>query len=239
MIREARAVLLLLLGNAILSLALRGDHVDYVKPVMRWPLVAAGALTALLGLTQLISVLRAPKGKQIREHATGGNLGHDHGHGPRVAWLLVAPVFAILVIAPPPLGSFAAARDDGTVAQPTDSGFPPLPEGVNTLSLTEYSVRAVWDSGLTLTGRQVSMTGFATPAPNGNWYLTRMTLVCCAADAQARKVEIRGVAAPPTDSWVQVLGTFTPSQAAKQQDAIAVLVAEQVTPVETPDDTYE
>ncbi|MGQ0630770.1 MAG: TIGR03943 family putative permease subunit [Sporichthyaceae bacterium] len=238
MIREARAVLLLLLGNAILGLALRGDHVDYVKPVMRWPLVATGALVALLGLVQLISMLREHKRDRGHEHSERG--GHEHDHGPRVAWLLVLPVFAILVIAPPPLGSFAAARDDGTVAQPTESVFPPLPEGGPTrLSLTEYSVRAIWDTGLTLTGRQVVMSGFATPAENGNWYLTRMTLVCCAADAQARKVEIRGAPAPPTDSWVQVEGTFTPSEAANQEDAIAALDAQTVTAVEAPEDTYE
>lgn len=83
------------------------------------------------------------------------------------------------------------------------------------------------------------MVGFATPAQNGNWYLTRMTLVCCAADAQARKVEIRGASAPATDSWVQVLGTYAPSEQANQEDAVAALDAQAVTAVEAPEDTYE
>lgn len=117
MIREARAVVLLLLGNAMLRLALGGGYVDYVKPAMRIPLIVAGAALALLGAGRLLEL--------VLGHAHG----HGHDHGPRVAWLLVLPVFAILLIAPPPLGAYAAGRESGAVARPASTEYAPLPAG--------------------------------------------------------------------------------------------------------------
>lgn len=84
--------------------------------------------------------------------------GHDHSHGPRVGWLLLAPFLLIGFVVPPPLGSFAAARDDGQ-ARPSSDTFDissDLPEGeVVEMSLTEYQTRALYDESRSLEGRTV------------------------------------------------------------------------------------
>lgn len=243
MIREAQAVVLLLLGNAVLRLGLGDGHLDYVKPSMQIPLIVSGALLAVLGAARLLELVRR---RPVAAHTvpdpvvTGHQHGHDHSRGPRVAWLLVLPVFAILLVAPPPLGSYAAGRDDGTVAAPTGAAaYPALPAGDPVeLPLEDYAVRAVWDAGRTLSGRTVELTGFVTPGQNGGWYLTRMTLVCCAADARAIKVDIRGAAAPPADTWVRLRGTYRPSADPDPEKAVPVLDAEDVTEIAAPNETY-
>ncbi len=240
MIREARAVVLLVLGNAILRLAITGNHVDYVKPEMRIPLLIAGAALSLLGLARLLETVF---GRPIKiAAAVGGDHHHEeHDHAPRVAWLLVLPVFAILLIAPPPLGSYAAARDDARVARPDEiPQFPALPAGeLAPLTLAEYAVRAVWDAGRTLADRTVQLTGFVTPGERGEWYVTRISLVCCAADSLATKIEVRDAPAPPADTWVQVRGHYLPSADPDPEKAVPVIGVDRLTEVPAPNETYE
>ncbi len=166
--------------------------------------------------------------------------GHLHASGPRIAWLLVLPVLAIFLVAPPALGSYAAARDSATVAPPAESEFPPLPPGDPTpVRVADYAVRAVWDGGRSLHGRTVTMSGFATPREGGGWYLTRMSLSCCAADALATKVEVREAPAPPTDSWVALTGSWLPSERMESEDGVPVVRALDVRAVDPPHDPYE
>ncbi|NUP30650.1 MAG: TIGR03943 family protein [Streptomycetaceae bacterium] len=180
------------------------------------------------------------------EHAaSAGSHGHDHSQGPRVAWLLCLPVIALFLIAPPALGSYTAERSDNVVAKPAaktvDAGFPALPPG-DPLDMTvgDFSVRAVWDTADTLKDRNVRLTGFVTPGPNGTWYVTRLVISCCAADATARKVEIHGLAAPPTDAWVQVTGTWLKSAGPPASEStIPALTAAKLDRIPTPKEPYE
>jgi uncharacterized repeat protein (TIGR03943 family) len=165
--------------------------------------------------------------------------GHAHG-GPSIAWLLVLPVVAIFVVAPPALGSYAAGRESGAVAAPTDSSFPPLPEAeVVTMSVSDYAVRAVWDAGSSLSGRTVRLSGFASPGPDGGWYLTRMALSCCAADARAIKVEVRGAEPPPADTWVELTGAWEPSAKPRSDDGVPVVRARELRRIDPPRQRYE
>jgi len=168
--------------------------------------------------------------------------GHDHASGgPRIAWLLVLPVLAIFLVAPPALGSYAASRDAGTVGQPTDESYPPLAEGDPVpVSLGEYAIRAVWDEGRTLDGRTVRMAGFVTPTGDGNgWYLTRMMLSCCAADGRAIKVLVQDAAAPPPDTWVELTGEWVPGGGVRRDDAIPMVQAAEVKQIPAPKNPYE
>jgi uncharacterized repeat protein (TIGR03943 family) len=157
-----------------------------------------------------------------------------------VAWLLCLPVFAIFLVAPPALGSYAAERDAGTVAKPSGSSdYPPLPAGDPVpVPMSEFAVRAVWDSGKTLRGRNVQLSGFVTPKPGGGWYLTRMMLSCCAADARAVKVEVRDVPAPRADTWVEVVGSWVDEGKAPAEDVIPVMTTSSVRPIPVPKDPY-
>jgi uncharacterized repeat protein (TIGR03943 family) len=237
--RAYQAVLLILVGAALGSIGIDGRYLHYLKPAMHVPLLIAAAAFMAIGVAEL-AALRRPTVRRVTPNGCSeGAQGHDH-HLPRAGWLLVLPVLAIGFVAPPALGSWAAERDSDTVAEPESSDFAALPAGDPVLiPLSEYGVRAVWDDGRTLAGRTVEMIGFASPRQGGGWYLTRMTLTCCAADALATKVEVRGAAAPPTDSWVRVVGRYVPSGAANPSLAAPAVEAVEISPVDEPQNPYE
>jgi uncharacterized repeat protein (TIGR03943 family) len=258
--REAQSVVLFVLGVAVLRISIDGSYLRYVKEWLQPLLIASGAGLVILalvaawadGLLRRLPEQRAapvssgdgtaaPAGDSPDADAEGHADAHEHA-GPRVAWLLLLPVLAIFLIAPPALGSYAASRDAGTVAQPADdAGLPPLPPGDPvTMSLSDYSVRAIWDEGRTLQGRMIKMSGFVTPREDGGWHLTRMALNCCAADARAVKVEIRGGPDLPPDTWVEVVGQWSPTaKDVDVLDAIPALVPSDVRKIEQPREPYE
>jgi uncharacterized repeat protein (TIGR03943 family) len=247
--REAQSVVLFVLGVAVLRISIDGTYLRYVKEWLQPFLIASGAgLVALAlvaawadGLLRRLPEQQPAAGPADAPVETHGQGGHAHG-GPRVAWLLLLPVLAIFLVAPPPLGSYAASRDSGAVAQPADdTGLPPLPAGDPVpMSLGDYSVRAIWDEGRTLQGRTVKMTGFVTPREGGGWHLTRMALSCCAADARAIKVEVRDGPPLPPDTWVEVVGHWSPVPADVDAiDAVPALAAGEVRQIEQPHNPYE
>ncbi|GAA2301531.1 hypothetical protein GCM10010234_50570 [Streptomyces hawaiiensis] len=178
-----------------------------------------------------------------------GSAGHDHGPtghghgsaGPRVAWFLTLPALALLLFPPPALGSYSAEREAGRRADQGVGTFPALPSGNPVdLALGEFGSRAVYDSGRSLTGRTVRLTGFVTRDDDGTWYVTRLLVSCCAADATAAKAEVRGAQAPPVDTWVTVTGTWHPEGELGSAAAWPpVLDAGSVRQVPQPDDPYE
>ncbi|MER6175294.1 hypothetical protein [Streptosporangium sp. NPDC001681] len=64
------------------------------------------------------------------------------------------------------------------------------------------SRRICWDDDKkSLIDREVKLTGFVSPArKKGQWYVTRMQIACCAADAFPPKIAVKGLRAPPTDT---------------------------------------
>jgi uncharacterized repeat protein (TIGR03943 family) len=243
---EAQSVLMVLVGGAVLRISVGDVYLRYVKEGMRPFLLAAGVILLVLGLVGVWREFRAARraaGAAAEHEGPDGDAdrGHDHAHGPRAAWLLCLPVFAIFLVAPPALGSYAASREEATVARPAGtSDFPPLPAGDPArISVSEYAVRAVWDSGRSLAGRAVAMSGFVTPRKEGGWYLTPMALSCCAADARAVKVEVRDAEAPPTDTWVEVTGTWVEGGPPDAAGAVPVVAARDVRPVPVPRNQYD
>lgn len=230
--RMSQGLVLLLLGGAVLRIsAFSTSYLNYVKPGFRPFLIAAGAAVFILGVISLVQEWRKPQVSAARraaespgahmdteEHADGH--GHDHSRGPRVAWLMCLPVFAIFLIAPPALGSFAAARDDTAPPPPPPDvveAYAPLHEGAPiAMPIGEFVGRAWGDPQRSLTGKQVRLTGFVVKSKkNDAWYVTRMQLACCAADAIALKVAVRGAPAPAENTWVEVTGTWIPPKSSK------------------------
>jgi uncharacterized repeat protein (TIGR03943 family) len=169
---------------------------------------------------------------------------HGHAHHPagsRLAWLLALPALALLLFPPPALGSYSADREAAHRAAQGVGTFPALPtEDPVELTLAEFSSRAVYDSGRSLKGRTVRMTGFVTHGDDGTWYLTRLAVTCCAADATTSKVEVRGVDALPADTWITVTGAWHPKGTLGSEEAWPpVLDAATVTRVKQPADPYE
>lgn len=235
--RDVQAVILILVGGAILRISIGDTYLNYVKESMRPWLIASGATLAVLGILALIDVLRRGRADESTPH----DEPHEHhGHGPRAAWLLLLPVMAIFLIAPPALGAYAAARDTTNAIQPREAKAPPLPAGDPVqISVSDYVGRAVWDEGRTLEGRTVQMTGFVTPNPEGGWWLTRLALACCAADAIASKVQTLDTPDLPENTWVTVTGGWTPGGGTKSDTAIPLLTVAEVIEVPQPKNPYE
>lgn len=203
--RQAQAVVLLLVGGAVLRASLTDLYLRYVKQGLRPFLIVAGVLLVAAAVATLWYELRGGRADDGHtEH------GHAHAHGPWVGWLLVLPVFALLLVAPPALGSYAASRTGTALTQV--SGFPPLPPGDPArITVLDYASRAVFDAGRSLRDRKVLLTGFVVKGADGRAYLARMVLSCCAADARPVKVGLAGDV--PTDlapdTWLAVTGRYT------------------------------
>ncbi|MEV7883899.1 TIGR03943 family putative permease subunit [Streptomyces sp. NPDC002817] len=240
--RYGPALLLVLVGAAILRIsAFSALYLRYVQAGLRPYLVVSGAALVLLGIAMAVVRRSADDGHDDDGHDDDGD-HHDHAHhGPRVAWLLTLPALALLLFPPPALGSYSAEREAAQRAAQGVGVFPALPAGDPVeLGVGEFSSRAIYDSGRSLKGRTVRMTGFVTHGDDGTWYVTRLLVSCCAADATTSKVEIRGADALPADTWVTVTGTWHPKGKLGTDGAWPpVLDAASVKRMKQPADPYE
>ncbi|MGW1268908.1 TIGR03943 family putative permease subunit [Streptomyces sp. NPDC002491] len=255
--RQAQSAVLFLLGAALLHAGATDLYLRYVKAGLRPLLLAAGAVLIVTALATAWYERRRTRGGHGDGGGDGGGSGHrargGHGDGsgrgdghahpePRVAWLLILPLLALILVAPPALGSYSATRT-GTALQeplayPSLSAADPLP-----LSVVDYAGRAVYDHGRTLAGRTVRLTGFVALDHAGTPYLVRMALNCCAADAQPVKVGLVGRIPPvlQPDTWLAVTGVYTPRVVRDPVNGgpIPFLEVTDARPVPTPRDPYD
>ena len=243
--REAQDNLLLLIGALMLHVGLTDLHLRYVKPSMQPLIVLTGAGLLAIGLVGVVRTVRR-SGAPAEPPADGAGLdehGHAHHAGPRAAWLLVLPLLVMATVTPPTLGSYAAARSSTSIETP-EYAPPPLPapvDGAVDLSLTDYYTRVLYDPEQ-LRGIPVRLSGFVT-AVDGEWYVTRIALSCCAADGRPIKVLADGPASrpvPAADTWVEVVGTYTtPRVPAGEEDAAIALEVRELREAPRPQNPYE
>ncbi|MEU9432400.1 TIGR03943 family protein [Streptomyces sp. NPDC048252] len=238
--RFVQVGLLVLGGLGLLHTSLFTDeYLRYVKEGMRPLLVASGVLLLVLGVAEAWA---APPPEEQGESGDGHQgHGHDHSRVPRVAWLLFLPVLSLLFYAPPALGSYTASREPAKAVAVQDDAFDPLPAtSPLPITLTDFTQRVQQDRSRAIRGRAVVMTGFVTPAPGkqDGWYLTRIIVNCCAADASSVKVLVRGIAAPKADTWVNVTGTWRGSGTLGTSSAAVALDARGVQKVRKPSNAY-
>ena len=228
-------MVLLLVGGAILRASFTDLYLRYVKEGLRPFLIAAGVLLVAAAVATLWYELRSKHPAHDDDH------GHSHRE-PMVAWLLVLPVFALLLVAPPALGSYAANRA-GTALQET-SDFPPLPAGDPVqVGLVDYATRAVYDDGKSLDGRRVVLTGFVLIGDDKAPYLARMTLSCCAADARPVKIGLDGSVPSglAADTWLEVVGRYTTKSTTDEVNGgvIPYIEVEEHRRIDAPSNQYE
>jgi len=238
---EAQGGMLLLSGGMVARMALADTYLLYVKAGMRPLLLLSAAVLLVLGGLRLIAGLRSPRADQHDPDLGGGTAG----------WLLVVPVLAVALVTPSPLGAFAAGRSALRPVVAAGSSFEPLapgPDGVADLTVTNFLRRALFDERRSLDGARVRLVGLVAPDPSitpgspGGFRLTRFVLTCCAADARPMQVAVRSLPAtvPPTDAWVEVVGTWRPgSGAAGAGGPLPELDAERVGRVRRPAEPYE
>ncbi|MEU3936672.1 TIGR03943 family protein [Streptomyces sp. NPDC029044] len=229
--RLAQTALLFLLGATLLHAATTDLYLRYVKEGLRPLVLLAGAVLIATAAATLWYDRRTPADDP-----------HPHRE-PRVSWLLALPVLALILVAPPALGSYSAAHTGTALTKPF--GFPALPDGDAPLRLAvaDYAGRAVYDDGRSLHDRRLKITGFVTLDRKGTPYLVRMGLNCCAADAQPVKIALTG-AIPPVlrpDTWLEITGTYTPRRMKDPVNGgpIPYLKVTTARPVPTPHDPYD
>ncbi|MGW2489336.1 TIGR03943 family putative permease subunit [Streptomyces sp. NPDC001606] len=240
--RQSQAAVLFLLGAALLHAGSTDLYLRYVKTGLRPLLLASGAV--LIATAVATAWYERRRARHHREHSGPDEHGPDrHSHPePRLSWLLLLPLLALILIAPPALGSYSALRAGTALQKPY--GYGPLPGGDPVpLSVVDYASRAAYDHGRSLHGRPVRVTGFLALDRSGAPYLVRMALNCCAADAQPVKIALTGDLPPVLrpDAWLEVTGTYTPRLARDpvNNGPVPYLKVTGTRPVPVPHDPYD
>ncbi|WP_162605522.1 TIGR03943 family putative permease subunit [Jiangella ureilytica] len=239
---RAQGILLLAIAAVSIRLGLTDAALAFVKPGLQPALLGTGIGLAVLGAHGLRRAYRRPPEADV------AHPGAHHDHAPGVAWMLAIPLLTLLLVAPAPLGSFAAARQGSTPPAMSPAGFAELPEprdGAVDLSLRDYVGRALFDPATSLDGVRVRLIGFVTPPEDdadGSYLLTRFAVNCCAADALAFTVEVLGDEARPTETWLEIEGRWQPRDGHEPGTASAeppLLIADRITPIDQPGEPYE
>jgi uncharacterized repeat protein (TIGR03943 family) len=233
----------LLAGAVLLRLTITDTYQRYVRVGMGpWLLIAGVALVGL-GIATLVRSFRRPASADDHDH---DDQDHDHDHGESVGWLLLAPIAALLLVAPPTLGSYGVDRGaavDVTAGAPAfdnldaGAGAGPVP-----MTLLEFSQRAFDHDGETFAGVAVQLTGFVAGGGGGEGFrLARYQIACCAVDAAPVIVRVVGTTgdAPRRDQWVTVAGNFASSGDPDSADEVPELSATTVVAIDPPEDPYE
>ncbi|MFD4598390.1 TIGR03943 family putative permease subunit [Streptomyces sp. NPDC058464] len=248
--RQAQAAVMFLVGGALLHAGGTDLYLRYVKAGLQPLVLAAGAVLIVAALaTAWYEWKRARTRKGAAPEAHPETEAHPdthpeaHAHPePRISWLLVLPLLALILVAPPALGSYSALRTGTALQQPY--GYLKLPKSDPIpLNLVDYAGRAAYDHGRSLAGHQVRIEGFVAVDSAGTPYLVRMALNCCAADAQPVKVGLTGKIPPvlQPDAWLQVTGTYTTKRTRDpvNNGPIPFLQVTDAKPIPTPADPYD
>jgi uncharacterized repeat protein (TIGR03943 family) len=184
----------------------------YLRPTMRPWLILAGGFLVLIGVMRIVQGVRRT-----------GSVTQDDGHGHhRVGWLLALPVCVAVIVAPGALGSFAADRQSQLRMLP--SGDFDLEGYLRSHSFGGQAPRLTLSMFISaadserhrrqLSSQPVRLVGFAADTDHADRFLlTRFTIGCCAGDAQALQVDVRGLERPPPpdETWVEVEGDYDPA----------------------------
>jgi uncharacterized repeat protein (TIGR03943 family) len=160
--------------------------------------------------------------------------------------MLLMPVLAIFLVAPPALGADSVNRAGGrTVAseqrqdQVIKTKFPPLPAGsVVPMRMADVATRAAWDATNSLNGRTLELTGFVVHDASGV-YVARLVITCCAADAMPVKARLVGAEGLTDDQWITVTGQVRPDSAVQADNYVPVFDTTSIKKIGTPSDPYE
>jgi len=221
----------MLVGAVLLRLTIAGTYRRYVR-VGRGPWLAiAGVAVIVLGLVTLWHAGRRTYTLDAHGHTEGGA-------GVRAGWLLLTPIAALLLVAPPTLGSYGIGRGAVVDIRAGAPVFDALRRGADPVPMTllEFGQRAFEHDGASFNGVAVQLTGFVARVEQRAFQLARYQIACCAADAAPVVIRVVGVYgdAPERDQWVTVTGTFRSGG-----DEIPELAATAIVQIAAPEDPYE
>lgn len=242
------ALLLASVAGLTLRLSLTDGIYRYLRPSMRPWLTASGVFIAGLALATVVTAQRERRQGSHRASTRASLVG----------WFLVVPLVVAVSTDPGALGAFAvrqqadaryAAPDDfhldTYLASHTTGGQTPVLQFKQFLAAAGGSS----DDRQLLASTTVRLTGFVVhqedDAP-GAFTLARLMVGCCAGDASALMVTVRGYDGEPLpdDEWIEVTGRFDQRLTSQQpQDRIAgptpVLAMASLRHVDEPREPYE
>jgi uncharacterized repeat protein (TIGR03943 family) len=205
--------------------------------LLPWLAAVAFGMIALA----LISMVRDAR----RDHGDAAH-DHDHAYHGRIGWLIALPVVLLAFVVPPALAPQAAEPVAVTLsANDFRQPFPPLPSGrAPEISMKDVMRRAALDSAGTLYGRLITLIGFTLRTDN-RVDLARVSIFCCAADAQLARVHLAGAAADEAgqladNTWVRVEGVVIPPVAGADPAAVEMptMTVSTMATIPAPADTY-
>jgi uncharacterized repeat protein (TIGR03943 family) len=233
-VTAAGATISLLIGAVLLRLTLTDTYLRYVRDELGPFLLIAGLAVAALGVVTLVRAFRQEP-SEVHGH---GDLEHEHEHGIGVGWLLLAPIAALLLVAPPTLGSYGVDRAAKIQIKAGSGVFAALDResGPVPMTLLEYGQRSFERNGRSLSGATVELRGFVAKTEDRGFQLARYQIACCAADAAPVVVRVVGTSGDPPalDEWVTVTGTFRPIE-----DDLPTLSATSLVETPAPEEPYE
>lgn len=221
--RETQNVLLILVGGAMVKIALDGSFLRYVKPSLHPYLLASGVFIVLLAVAAI-----------LRDVRRGGPQHDGHSHSSRPYWLLLVPAALILFVAPPALG-VSSVPDRVVASGPLErTAFPPLPDGdAPEIPLLDVVQRAARDNTGSLEDREITVTGLRVENSDGSVDLARILIICCAADARSIRIHLDR---PVTGDWLRVRGTV--GQSSAESGNIPTMTVTGVEHIPAPENTY-
>ncbi|MBN1426990.1 MAG: TIGR03943 family protein [Anaerolineae bacterium] len=232
-----KALLLILMAIFLADKLVSGKLFYYIGPRFGWlSLVAIVLFILIAGSYNLVG---KQDGDDDHDH-----IDHQHSKGALGPLLITAlPLILGTIVPTSPLGA-SAVSTRGTVSTTTAIGgservLTIVPDKRNVLDWAR-AMNANPDPAA-LNGEQADVIGFVyrdSRFVKDQFMLARFTITCCVADAMAIGLVVQSSEADQltADSWVRVQGTFTEGEL--HGEPIPVLVAEDITPVQPPEQPY-
>jgi uncharacterized repeat protein (TIGR03943 family) len=250
-----KIILLIALGLFLLSRVLNGTLSFYIHPRFNvLTLLTAVGLTAL-GVAHAIQQRR--QAALLRSHEADPNHDHEHhnhSHSHDVSWfgllLLAMPVVLGLLVEPRPLGASALQNREINFGSGSSIVSANAPQGSQLSVIANAGERNILDwlylfqrsnDPTNFNGEEAHVIGFVYRDDrfgSNQFMVSRFTVSCCVADAApiGLIVEWPDTAVLTPDSWVEVRGTIQARTFNGVQ--MPVLVANGITPTETPSQPY-
>jgi hypothetical protein len=229
--RRVRAVLAVFAGAAVVRLA----AVDPIArhPALRSYVFVLGAAMAVLAAARLLDEVRRCR------TTPGPRRAWPRRALAAMAWLLPIPLAVTLAVAP--TGSTAdTVRLSADASIPVYAMvYPRLPDGDPVrMSVVDYVTRMRSDTGGSLIGRQVQLTGYLAAAPGGRWDLRHSMITCCSPRPRTFAVRLVGPipAGAGSGAWLRVTGGPPPGADAARPARVAFLSIRSATVIPAPSD---
>jgi len=241
--RVVQALLLLALFLFLCSKVITNQLTWYINPRFV-TLTYIGIIFLALLVYRLVIEIRLS-----RQHPEHDEHAHELDHAPSTMnlWIMLIPLLIGILIPARPLGSASVFAKGLRTSSPLVNS-----QSSNRLFETESEQRDIlgWatlfdieDDLDPFMGQQASVVGFVyfdEHLPEGQFFVSRITVSCCAADgfAVVMLVDWPNATTLDQDAWVRVSGPVDKTYFNKQPEAIPFIRAETVEIVPQPDQPY-